>query len=188
MNCIIVHGASLYDKKKISKGFPQQNERSWIPWLKRELEESGIKTDNPLMPKNWLPVYEDWRKEFEKLEVNKNTILIGHSLGATFLVRWLGETKKKVKKLILVAPAKFDDDDNEYYKNFYNFEIDKDIAKNKITIFNSTNDWAAIQRAAKLYHKVLRGKLIELKERGHFIQKKPNEKIEFPELLEEVLG
>jgi predicted alpha/beta hydrolase family esterase len=58
------------------------------------------------MPSPWYPDYEKFKKEFEKYSVNENTILIGHSCGSSFLVRWLGETKRKIFKLILFTPWK----------------------------------------------------------------------------------
>jgi predicted alpha/beta hydrolase family esterase len=95
MNCIIIHGSNAKDREKIKQGFPEQNKRNWIPWIKKELEDKGIKTYTPLMPKNWNPLYKEWKGEFEKLNVDEDTILIGHSAGGGFLVRWLGENQCK---------------------------------------------------------------------------------------------
>lgn len=41
-------------------------DKHWIPWTKKQLEEKGIETETPLMPKPWQPVYEDFKSEFEK--------------------------------------------------------------------------------------------------------------------------
>nr|PIY94977.1 MAG: hypothetical protein COY67_01655 [Candidatus Komeilibacteria bacterium CG_4_10_14_0_8_um_filter_37_78] len=99
-----------------------------MPWIKEQLIAKGIKTETPLMPKPWSPNYEEFKKEFEKYPIDENTILVGHSCGCAFLVRWLGETKQKIDKLILVAPWKINDKDNDEARGkFYTYEIDQTI-------------------------------------------------------------
>jgi len=189
MNIIIIHGSNYKDRERIKKyNLLPQNKRHWISWIKEKLEEKEINCFTPLMPKNWAPVYGEWKKEFEKLPVNEGNILIGHSTGGGFLVRWLGETKKKIKKLILVAPAKLTMVGYDYFKEVVNFEIDETIKKRvgEIILFTSNNDDEMILESVKLYHEKLGGKLIELKGRGHFLEKQMRTK-EFPELLEEIL-
>jgi hypothetical protein len=44
-----------------------------------------------------------------------------------FLVRWLGEKKRKINKLILVAPWKISDRKDKFRKLFYEYPIDKTI-------------------------------------------------------------
>lgn len=58
------------------------------------------------MPDPWAPEYEKFKQAFEKNPVSEHTILVGHSCGCAFLVRWLGESKQKIDTLILVAPWK----------------------------------------------------------------------------------
>lgn len=45
-NCIIVQGSN--SSEKLSKEGKPENLRHWKPWLKRKLEENGIKTSNEL--------------------------------------------------------------------------------------------------------------------------------------------
>jgi predicted alpha/beta hydrolase family esterase len=85
MNCIVIHGCPS-NAERVMDPKTRTYDKHWIPWIK---------------------------KEFEKYNVTKNTILIGHSCGCAFLVRWLGETKQKVNKLILVAPWKIPDKKEE---------------------------------------------------------------------------
>ncbi|MCD4771207.1 class I tRNA ligase family protein [archaeon] len=188
-NVVIVHGSQFLNANS-DKGYFEPNEQPWMLWIKNKIEDR-IKVDIPLMPNYNNPVYEDWKNEFEKLGVNENTILIGHSLGCAFLVRWLGETKTKIKKLILIAPAKkcvlkyY----NEKAEVFYDFKIDKDIKKNisEIIIFTTNNDYEEIMQGSKLYNEELGGELIELKNHGHFIKKHMGTN-EFPELLDKIIG
>src|SRR3989344_9405571 len=98
MNVIIIHGCPSNNEKAID---PEKRtyDKHWIPWIKKELEKRGFSVSAPLMPTPWEPHYSEWKKEFDKLNINKDSILIGHSCGGGFLVRYLGDTKNKVKKL-----------------------------------------------------------------------------------------
>ncbi|KKU10365.1 MAG: hypothetical protein UX61_C0014G0007 [Parcubacteria group bacterium GW2011_GWA2_46_7] len=79
------------------------------------------------MPNPWAPDYRAFRSEFEKYSVSENTTLVGHSCGCAFLVRWLGDSKQRIKKLILVAPWKIPDSGDEGKKQFYEYPIDESI-------------------------------------------------------------
>jgi len=188
MNVIIIHGSSPEDKLGKDK-FILKHKEHWFPWSKKKLEEKGIRCDVPLMPESWNPKYFEWKKEFEKYPVEEDSILVGTSTGAAFLVRWLGETKKKIKRLILVAPVTGKEKCNAWLnKDYENFDVDESI-KNRvkeIIIFYSDNDHPERFESAKTYANKLDAKLIFLKGRGHFIKKHMRTK-EFPELLEEIL-
>src|SRR3989344_2987707 len=119
-NCVIIHGCPS-NAERAKNPETRTYDKHWIPWLKKELDAAGMKTDTPLMPTPWEPEYEKFKKEFDRCEVNEDTILVGHSCGAAFFVRWLGETKRKVLKLILVAPWKIpeEEDGKESLKIFH---------------------------------------------------------------------
>ncbi len=182
-NVVIVHGSPKEDKPD---EFPQ-NKKHWILWMKNQLEKNGIKTETPLMPKPWKPNYKKWKKEFEKLDINENTILIGHNAGGAFMVRWLSENRQKIKKLILVAPSKETTIESLRIKDFCNFEINKKIKElvEDIVVFIS-NDKEETIKSAYFYKKELSAKLINLKNKGHFTLSGMKTK-EFPELLDEIL-
>jgi predicted alpha/beta hydrolase family esterase len=148
-NCIIIHGSPK------GKEFwtPIGDQKRWQTWLKAELEKRGIKAFVPSMPIPWQPVYRDWKQEFEKLPLNEDSILVGHSAGGAFLVRWLGE--KKVKKLILVSPGKKIGDypNAEHNTELYDFEVNpkvKERAK-EIMIFTSPEEPPHRQENVVLY-------------------------------------
>ena len=105
INCIIIHGCPA-DVEKAMNPETRTYDKHWIPWIKNELMAHGINTKTPLMPTPWAPTYENFKKEFEKYPVSSETVLVGTSCGCSFLVRWLGETKQNISKLILVAPWK----------------------------------------------------------------------------------
>lgn len=61
----------------------------------------------PKMPNSNNAVYKEWKIWFERLTefLHKDVILIGHSLGGIFLVKYLCENiySKKIKAVVLVA-------------------------------------------------------------------------------------
>jgi len=187
MKVIIIHGCPSNLEKSMD---PEKRtyDKHWIPWLKEKLEEKEITVYAPLMPEPWAPIYENWKKEFNKLEFDEDSVLIGHSCGCAFLVRWLGETKKKIKKLILVAPWKIPDEDKLLRKDFYVYEINKEIPSfvDEIVMFTADDEELDGKKSLEIYRKSLGGKIIELSGRGHYTQGDMGTQ-EFPELLEEVL-
>ncbi len=162
-------------------------DKHWIPWTKKQLIAKGISTETPLMPEPWEPDYEKFRKEFEKNKVTKDTILIGHSCGCAFLVRWLGDTGKKINKLILVAPWKIPS--NEIKRRFYEYPIDITIKERvkEIIMFTADDEEEDGKKSLKIYYDALGGKIIDLKGRGHYTFNDMKTE-EFPELIEAVLA
>lgn len=149
----------------------------------------GIPTETPLMPEPWEPSYEKFKEEFEKQEINENTILIGHSCGTTFLLRWLGESKQKIAKLILVGPWAVADKDNGARRVFYEHPIDSSIQErvDQIIYFTSNNEHPDGQKSLKIIHEAIDGKIIDLPGRGHYIMRDMGT-TEFPELIEEIVS
>ena len=141
------------------------------------------------MPNPWEPNYQAFKKEFEKYPVSENDILIGHSCGTTFLLRWLGDTKQKIAKLILVAPWAIADKNDEARKAFYEHPIDESIKSRvgEIIYFTSDNEREDGQKSLKIIHNILGGKIIELKKHGHYTLRDMGTE-EFPELLAETLA
>jgi len=186
-NCIIIHGSPQRDKSHEPDYIPE-NQHHWLPWLKKSLERIGIQTFTPQMPESWQPIYADWKKEFEKLEINEDSILIGHSAGGAFLARWLSETGKRVNKLILVAAGKKLVDSNQRLVDLYDFKLNKNIKNqvNSLVIFVADNEEEYKRQNAFEYQKELAGELIELKGMGHFTLGDMGKK-ELPELIEKIL-
>ncbi|PIQ91511.1 MAG: hypothetical protein COV70_03340 [Parcubacteria group bacterium CG11_big_fil_rev_8_21_14_0_20_39_22] len=187
LNCIIIHGCPSNVEKAMNPD-TRTYDKHWIPWLKKNLIASGIKTETPLMPDPWESNYQKFKAEFEKYEVNENTILVGHSCGSSFLVRWLGETKKKVFKLVLIAPWKIPNKEDSTVKEFYTYQIDQDIKSRvgEIVFFTADDEEADGKESLKIFHQALGGTVIELKGHGHYTLGDMGTE-EFPQLLEMIL-
>ena len=185
-NAIIVHGRpdkeEYYDTK-----FPSASNSHWLPWLQKQLLVHDITAYTPEIPHCFNPQYDVWQKEFERYDITPETILVGHSCGGGFLIRWLSEHKKvKVGKVVLVAP--WLDPDREGTTDFFDFTIDPDLVKRtkQLTIFHSDNDDESIQKTVRILKSKLKGFAYrEFHNYGHFCFEDMKTKA-FPELLKEL--
>lgn len=186
-NAIIIHG--ICDKAEyFSDEYPSLSNSHWLPWLQKQLLIRGILAQTPEMPEPYQPEYDQWKTQFKEYEVNDETILIGHSCGGGFLLRWLSENKIKVNKLILVAP--WLDPERKETTSFFDFTIDKDIINRieQIHLLVSKNDDKDILESVEIIRKNIFNLLYqEFSDFGHFTlgHMKTNK---FPELLATVLA
>ena len=186
-NAIIIHGMSDSKRHYVSAADSQSN-CHWLPWLQQKLIANDILAQTPEMPIPYEPNYERWLKVFSQFEVDGETILIGHSCGGGFLVRWLSENDVKVKKIILVAPWIDPENTTEMFSDFIVGKHLTDKTTNGIALFNSDDDDETVHKSVGIirdtnsdinYH--------EFHGYGHFVLKHMKTR-EFPELLEEALS
>ncbi|EKD66670.1 MAG: hypothetical protein ACD_49C00023G0013 [uncultured bacterium (gcode 4)] len=180
---IIIHGMPS-KKDYFNPKWDSESNCHWLPWLQKQLIVNNILAQTPEMPEPFLPQYNEWKKEFERFDINENTILVGHSLWAGFIVRWLSESDVKVGKVVLVAP--WINVNKEEDINFFDFEIDKNLnlKSTKLKVFASSNDDNAIKNSVdKLKNEILNLDIKNFENMGHFCFRDMNTR-EFPELLE----
>ena len=187
-NAIILHGGP--DKKEYyDPKFPSQSNAHWIPWLQGQLLKHDIPTATPEIPWAFDRNWKVWNREVERFDIGSETILIGHSTGAGFFVKYLSIHKKlKVDKVVLVAP--WLDPDRDKTKDFFDdFEIDQDLVRRTsgVTIFNSDNDMETVQKTVNILREKIKNiGYKEFHNYGHFcIEDMHTPK--FPELLEFIL-
>src|SRR5208282_41261 len=139
INALLLHGRP--DKQEyFDPEYPSASNDHWIPWLQKQLLLNNILAQTPEMPNSWKPNYNEWEAVINRYEITPNTILVGHSCGGGFWVRWLSENKKlHVGKVILIAPSL---GLNWRDRKFFDYEIDQDLASRakEIVIFGSDND------------------------------------------------
>lgn len=187
---ILIHGWASKNEF-YNTDYPTASNSHWFPWLSKQLMIRDIHTVSLEMPQSYYPNYDIWKRELERFDVTEDAVLVGHSCGGGFLVRWLSENDVKVGKVILVAPWIGDDPGDEPFdESFFKFAIDSEINRKTkgITLISSTNDMNSVQKSVKTLRTELIGiKYVELENKGHFTLKSLGTE-EFPELLHEIVG
>ena len=186
-NALLVHGwdskESYYNPER-----PTNSNANWFPWLTKQLMVRDIHTVSIEMPRSFDPNYDAWKKELERYDVTSSTLLVGHSCGAGFLVRWLSENDKRVGRVVLVAPWLGDDPDREFDSTFFDFELDKEFASRTAgtIVIHSNDDTAQVTKGFEKLKNLPNIKLKVFEDKGHFCLDDLKTD-EFPELLEEIL-
>lgn len=172
--------------------YPTNSNSHWFPWLSKQLQISGIFAVAIEPPRPYQPRYDIWKKEFERFDITPETVLVGHSCGGGFLIRWLSEYKdKKVGKVVLVAPwLNPSNDPQSDTADFFHFEVDPDLVRRTagMTIFHSDNDQESVQESVRILRKAITNITYrEFHGYGHFCLR-DMKTVEFPELVEAVLA
>lgn len=187
-NAILLHGKPSKEEYYDTDA-PCGSNHHWFPWLQKQLIARDIHAQTPEVPEAWKPYYPLWCKEFERYDITPETILVGHSCGGGFLVRWLSEHPDvQVHKVILVAPSigkGWVEDD------FFEFSIDAGLVGRTtkgVTIFVSDDDKPGIADAVQMLTEAIDGiSLREFHGYGHFTRGSMGTTA-FPELLDAVIA
>lgn len=186
-------------KAYIIHGWGGNPEEAWFPWLKTELEKKDFQVSIPKMPNTDEPKIKEWvgfLKEHIK-NPDKNTYLIGHSIGCQTIIRYL-ETLENIKigGVILVAGfinltekvtgnAEEAEIAKPWLETPINFEKVKNNSKKFIAIF-STNDPYVPLSDSEIFKNKLNAKIITLENKGHLGGEDNINKL--PEALNAILG
>ncbi len=160
-NVLIVHG--IFGSSK----------ENWFPWLKRELEKLGHSVLVPDFPSPDKPRLKKWLAKLEEFPgfLDGNSIVVGHSLGVTFLLSVLEKQKAKAAFFVAgFAQSPGNAFDTEM-KTFTEREFDwSSIRKNcgSFHIFHSDNDPYVPLEKAELIAENLGTSVIVVKGAGHF--------------------
>lgn len=175
---IIVHG---------TMGSPDIN---WFPWLKNELEAQGhdvivphFPTPEGQTPDNWLKTLDDAVPHWDE-----EVLLIGHSIGATFLLHLLNRSDRHARQTIFVAPVFGLIDFPEYErlnKRFYDADFDLLTIRNHMgeaRVFYSDSDPYVPSQQPKNLAAQLEIPITEIPDGGHLNAESGYTR--FPQLLE----
>jgi predicted alpha/beta hydrolase family esterase len=190
-NAIILHGKPS-EEEYYDLSVPSPSNHHWLPWLQHQLLAKGVLAQTPELPRPFHPEYDPWREEFERLPVSPETILVGHSRGGGFLIRWLSEhSDVRVGKVVLVAPSIIPEDEDDINKRrFLEFEIDSQLSSRTkgLEVFYSDDDMPKITQSVNALREKIAGiKFREFKGYKHFCLRDLGTE-EFPELLEACLS
>ncbi len=85
--------------------FPSLSNAHWFPWLQQKFLRADYLCQCLEMPRAYAPRYDEWVDTFKSTSLNEDSILVGYSAGAGFLLKYFAENPKlKVAKIFLVAP------------------------------------------------------------------------------------
>lgn len=154
-------------------------------WHYRYLEFLGDEWEvyRPSMPCAGNAKYNEWKLWFERYfeYLQDGVVLVGHSLGGTFLLKYLSENTLPVKisQLHLVAAACENGDDGEVI-----FELGSDYSNvmrqcGNIFVYHSKDDFVVpYEQGERIAKNIPGSELITFEDRGHFLGS------EFPELID----
>ena len=179
---VVVHGGHVstpaenildYLKNKNVTADDFKLRKGWKEWL-NEVLGNEFEMFYPQMQNKLTSEYLEWKTWFEKLFpfLNDGVILVGHSLGAIFLVKYLSENDfpKKIRALFLVA-APFDNDEG---KTMGSFTLGRDFSKltnqvPEIFLYHSKDDpTVPFFDFEKYKEKLPQAKFFSFEDRGHF--------------------
>lgn len=178
------------------QGNPHEN---WLPWIKGHLEEKGYQVYLPQIPIPDRPNLEvTWDIVKDNFEFNEESLIIGHSSGATLALGILQKLPegKRIKRTILVAafvdpdllPKIFEYLNPSDYKDLFPGKWDWEKIRNSsgdFIIFDSSNDPFVQLRHGDFLERELGGKRITHSGAKHFSVFTAGEKWrQFPEILE----
>lgn len=191
---IVIHGGDTfetYDKYltflrnyEINIERYKTNKDDWKPWLREKLGDE-YEVILPIMPNKTNAVFSEWKLWFEKLIpfLDDGVVLVGHSLGGAFLVKYLSENKfpKKISGVFLVG-AVYDKDFEGYPLVSFSLPITLNLQTDNIFLYHSEDDPVVPFSALGDYKKALPQAITTIfKDRQHLNQ------VEFLELAEDVL-
>lgn len=148
---LLLHGAY---------GTPDEN---WLPWLKLQLETLGFSVIVPAFPTPegqnlaaWMDIVEPHLQDLEP-----ESILVGHSIGATFLLSVLERLKGPVNAAVLVAGfisnldnATFDRINSSFYNKEFDWHKITSAAHKIIALHGDNDPYVSQKHAAELAGKL----------------------------------
>jgi uncharacterized protein len=179
-SAFIIHGAY---------GNPQEN---WFPWLAMELEYQGFNVYAPKFPTPERQSLEEWYAILKPYEshINEQTIMIGHSLGPSFILTILERVNTPIKACFFVAPfigLLNNLDFDEINKTFVEKDFDwRKINSNckKFSLYSSDDDPYVPLDKGKFLSDKLKSNLNVITHAGHF--NKSSGYLSFPKLLHDI--
>jgi len=190
---VVIHGGDTFESKeqyfKFLNNFEIDIERyktsrdDWKPWLRQVLGDD-YEVIIPIMPNKTNAQYDEWKLWMDKIMpfLNDDVILVGHSMGGSFLAKYLSESKfpKKIKAVFLIA-AMFDYDDDGYSLQSFALPENLDLQTDKIFLYHSKDDTVVPYRSLENFKaKFPNATVRTFEDRGHCNQET------FPELAEDI--
>ncbi len=149
-------------------------------WLKLELEKKGLEVFVPQMPNPEKPVIEAWVSRLEEIvrAPDKDTILVGHSIGCQAILRYLEKLNpmSKIGGVVFIAPwltlSNLESEEEwQVADPWLNTPIrETDVIKHtlKITTIFSDNDPYVSSENIELFKRRFNAEVVVEHGKGHF--------------------
>lgn len=188
---IVIHGGTTFQDydmylKSLSEKKLDINRFIYNPMWKELLQDnlgSEYQVLLPSMPNSTNARYSEWRVWFEHISsfFSDNCILIGHSLGAIFLAKYLSENSLsvKIKATILIA-APYDDESTEDLTDFKIVKLSERSTEQagRLVFFNGMDDPViSVSDLSKYQDQLPSAEFKILSAPDHFVR------ADFPELI-----
>lgn len=169
---------------------------NWFPWLKEELQKKGYKVWAPDLPDSEKPDKKKWLDTVfsnKEWDFNDESVIIGHSAGATLILRILEKLPGEIRinKAVLVAgPCNMGNMPQYFiYKrsligNSFDWNKIKRSCDNFYLIYSDKDPYDCGADQGKIIREQVGGQLIIKKGEGHFNLEKGPEYKKFPLLLD----
>jgi len=190
---LVLHGANAYEEyEEYLKSLREDQvtlerirSKGWKAHIQEELGEN-FDVIFPKMPNAQNARYLEWSIWFENIVplLDNDIIILGHSLGGLFIIKYLAENNfpKKIKALLLVGTPYNTPTQHPLVDFVITTPLDNVVTQmKKIYIYHSKDDQVVQFRNAQDYLKELPGaQLREFTDRGHFNSET------FPEIIEDI--
>jgi uncharacterized protein len=168
---LILHGRPSRDEY-YDTALPSASNAHWLPWLQKQLMIRDIHAQTPEMFRAFDPQWDVWLNAIERHKIDEHTILVGHSTGAGFWIRFLSERPElKVGKVVLVAP--WLGTGSATPLDFFQFSIDPHLVSRTqgISVLYSDDDMPMILSSVNEIKAIIKGvKIMALTKKGHFCE------------------
>lgn len=185
---IIVHGKPSKEKY-YDPSYPGPALANWLPWVGKQLQKSGYdEVAIPEIPTPYEPSYDKWIDVLRSHQIDRNTLVIGHSFGAAALIEYMNRhPDAEVDRFIAVAPWF---DPQHRYQDAGPPAIDPNLelrTAEGLDVFYSSVDSAEVLASVEALRTALpKARQHNIPEYGHFMLDNSMKSVEFPELIEQV--
>ena len=169
MNALLLHG-TCDEEEFFDENMSSLSNAHWFPWLQKQFLCHDILCQTPELPTPYNPNYEDWKTIFERFYDEDVKVIVGHSAGAGFILKWLQDNPQtELDKLVLVAPWL---DVEKEFGSFLDFQMKGTLLNNvkETLLFYSMDDEVSIINSVEMILSHCEDiKVYRFENKGHFV-------------------
>lgn len=175
-------------------GYTASPEENWFPWLQQQADQHGIDLKVLRLDPSEQPQLQVWDQKIkDQLGVlNKDSILIAHSLGCLATLHYLSHElqQQRIRKLVLVAGfngrlGRLEEVNTFIDAAVIDFDLLRQQVDERVVIYSDGDDRVlpkfSLEQAESLNARVIAGK-----HQGHFIDSEGC--TELPEVWQEIIS